>query len=198
MVYRTVAGCGTARLEDRGSTFVGHVATAESVEAAEVFVDAIQAEHPDATHAVPAYRVRADPLKEWESDDGEPAGSAGSPALTVLAREGLENVVAVVIRYYGGTELGVGGLARAYAGSVGAAVDDAGTTERRPRDRFQVTVGYDDSGSVRSVLESADVTFEAAYEAEVTFEIRVPSEEAPSLCDRIRSATGGRAAIESA
>ncbi|PSP20289.1 hypothetical protein BRC62_00180 [Halobacteriales archaeon QH_10_67_13] len=147
---------------------------------------------------MPAYRVRADPLREWESDDGEPAGSAGSPALTVLAREELENVVAVVIRYYGGTELGVGGLARAYARSVGAAVDDAGTTERRPHDRFRVTVGYDDSGSVRSVLESVDVAFEAAYEADVTFEVRVPSDEAPSLHDRIRSATGGRAAIESA
>ncbi len=193
--FRTVAGRGRARFEVRGSEFVGRVAPAGSVEAAEAFIEAVRTDHPDATHSVPAYRVRAAPLREWASDDGEPAGSAGKPALNVLQGEDVENVVAVVTRYFGGTELGVGGLARAYGRGVKASLDDAGLVERVPRETFSVAVGYDDSGSVRSLLESAGAEFEADYGAEVRFDVRVPVDGAADLRDRIRSATGGRARL---
>jgi uncharacterized YigZ family protein len=194
--YRTVAGRGQASFEVRGSEFIGHVSPAESVATAEEFIDAIGAEYDDATHNVPAYRVRAEPLREWASDDGEPSGSAGKPALNVLQQEELENVVAVVTRYYGGTNLGVGGLARAYGRGVKEAVDDAGIVEERPHERFSVTVEYDDSGTVRGVLESAGTEFEASYEEEVVFDVRVPKAEGSELRDRIRSATSGRASFE--
>jgi len=165
--YRTVAGRGRARFEIRGSEFVGHVAPADTVAAAETFVGSVRETYPDATHNVPAYRVRADPHREWADDDGEPGGSAGDPALNVLAQEGLLNVVAVVTRYYGGTNLGVGGLARAYARGVKQALDDAGTVEQRPQVRFTVGVEYDDSGTVRGILESADASFDADYSGSV-------------------------------
>jgi uncharacterized YigZ family protein len=194
--YRTVAGRGQASFEVRGSEFIGHVSPAESVATAEEFIDAIGAEYDDATHNVPAYRVRAEPLREWASDDGEPSGSAGKPALNVLQQEELENGVAVVTRYYGGTNLGVGGLARAYGRGVKEAVDDAGIVEERPHERFSVTVEYDDSGTVRGVLESAGTEFEASYEEEVVFDVRVPKAEGSELRDRIRSATSGRASFE--
>jgi uncharacterized YigZ family protein len=193
--YRTVAGPGRAAFEVRGSEFVGHVRPARTVESAEAVIASVREERADATHNVPAYRVRADPLREWADDDGEPGGSAGKPALKVLQRESVESVVAVVTRYYGGTELGVGGLARAYGRAVGDALDDAGTVERRPHEQFTVAVGYDDSGTVRSLLESAGVDFEATYDAEVSFEVRVPTAEAARLRDRIRSATSGRASL---
>ncbi|WP_049985492.1 IMPACT family protein [Halobellus rufus] len=135
-------------------------------------------------------------LREYQSDDGEPTGSSGKPALNVLVQRDLRNVVAVVTRYYGGTNLGVGGLARAYSRAVKEAVDDAGVVETVPHETFAVTVEYDDSGTVRGLLESADVEFEAAYEADVAFEVRVPVGEAAALRDRIRSATSGRAEIE--
>jgi uncharacterized YigZ family protein len=193
--YRTVAGRGQVAFEVRGSEFLGHVAPADTVDAAEAFLGEVRAAHPDATHAVPAYRVRADPLREYASDEGEPAGSAGKPALNVLQGEGLENVAAVVVRYYGGTDLGVGGLVRAYGRAVTEAVADAGTEQRRPRERFRVTVDYDDSGSVRGILEGADADFEAAYEERVTFAVSAPESAASGLRDRIRSATSGRADI---
>ncbi|MFB6075170.1 MAG: YigZ family protein [Haloarculaceae archaeon] len=194
--YRTVAGRGRAAFEVRGSEFVGHVAPARDREAAEAFVASVREEYADATHNVPAYRVRDDPLREWASDDGEPAGSAGKPALNVLQQRGIENVVAVVTRYYGGTNLGVGGLARAYSRAVRDAVDDAGVTVESPHERLRVTVDYDDSGTVRSVLESEGVEFSAAYVERVSFAVRVPVADAPGLRDRIASATSGRATIE--
>lgn len=200
--FRTVAGRGRAAFEIRGSEFVGRVAPVGSVEAAESFVSEVNDEHPDASHNVPAYRVRVESggpgtgggvlLREWQSDDGEPTGSAGKPALNVLARRDLENAVAVVTRYFGGTELGVGGLARAYSRGVTEAVDDAGVVDTVPHERFSLVAAYDDSGTVRGILESADAAFEADYGETVTFEVRVPVTEAATLRDRIRSATSGR------
>ncbi|WP_336001320.1 IMPACT family protein [Halorientalis halophila] len=194
--YRTLAGRGEAAFEIQGSEFIGHAAPVPDVAAAEDFVAEIGEAYADATHNVPAYRVRADPLAEWSSDADEPSGSAGKPALNVLQGEELENVVAVVTRYYGGTNLGVGGLARSYARGVKLAVEDAGIVERRPHESFSITVAYDDSGTVRGLLESAAVEFDADYEAEVSFDVRVPVADAPELRDRIMSATSGRATID--
>ena len=194
--YRTVADRGAARFEVRGSEFIGHVAPARTVAAAEEFVAEVRDEYADATHNVPAYRVRADPFREWASDDGEPSGSAGDPALNVLQQEEIENVVAVVTRYYGGTNLGVGGLARSYSRAVKDGLDAAGTTTERPHETFAVAVDYDDSGTVRGILESEGVEFDADYAERVAFDVRVPVEAGSALRDRIRSATSGRAEID--
>jgi len=192
--YLTVAERAQAEFEVKGSEFLGYVAPAESVGAAEAFVSEVREAYADATHNVPAYRVPAgrEMLREWSSDDGEPTGSAGKPALNVLVQRDLRNVVAVVTRYYGGVNLGVGGLARAYARGVSDAVDAAGVVEERPHERVELTVDYDDSGTVRGILESTGVEFDAAYEARVTFDVRVPVDDADGLRDRLRSATGGR------
>lgn len=187
---------GRAAFEVRGSEFIGHVAPVTTVDEAESFVARVADEYDDATHNVPAYRVRADPLREYSSDDGEPSGSAGKPALNVLQQRDVENAVAVVTRYYGGTNLGVGGLARSYSRAVKDAVDDAGVVTERPHERFSVTVEYDDSGDVRGILESAGVEFDADYAEEVVFDVRVPVVESDDLRDRIASATSGRARTE--
>ena len=196
--FLTVEERASANFEVQGSEFIGHVRPVETVEAAEAFVAEIRDTYADATHNVPAYRVRASPFREYSSDDAEPSGSAGKPALNVLQQREIENAAAVVTRYYGGTNLGVGGLARAYGKAVKQAVDAGGVVESVPHERFVVTVAYDDSGSVRGLLESAGVEFSAAYEADVQFEVRVPRAQADGLRDRIRSATSGRADIESA
>ncbi|QLD88976.1 YigZ family protein [Natronomonas salina] len=190
--YLTLADRASARFAVQGSEFIGHAAPVESVDAAEAFVESVEAEYPDATHNVPAYRVRADPFREYSSDDGEPSGSAGKPMLSVLQGRDLENVAVVVTRYYGGTNLGVGGLVRAYSQATKDAVDAAGTVEERPHERFAATVDYDDSGTVRGVLESEAVEFDADYGERVTFEVRVPVADADAVRDRLRSATSGR------
>ena len=201
--YRTIDGPGESAFEIRGSRFLGHARPVRSADAADAFLAEIESEYGDATHNVPAYRVRTGDgtpgegmLREYADDDGEPTGSAGKPALNVLVQRDLENVAAVVTRYYGGTNLGVGGLARAYSRAVTEAVDDARVVEHEPREELWIAVGYDDSGTVRGIVESTDATFEAVYEERVTFEVLVPRSGAGDLRDRIRSATSGRAEIE--
>ncbi|WP_276261388.1 IMPACT family protein [Haloglomus litoreum] len=194
--YRTLAGRGRAEFTVNGSEFIGHAAPAGGVEAAEDFVTEIREAFPDATHNVPAYRVNADPFREYSSDDGEPSGSAGKPILNVLQGREVEDAVVVVTRYYGGTNLGVGGLVRSYSRAAKEAITDAGVTWTRPHERLVATVDYDDSGTVRGVLESAGVEFDASYEAAVRFDARVPTREATALRDRLLSATSGRVDLE--
>ena len=198
--FRTVAEPATSTFVVQGSEFLGHVRPVESVADAEAFIEEVSEEYADATHNVPAYRVRADSdgefLREYSSDEGEPSGSAGKPALNVLTQRDLENVAVVVTRYYGGTNLGVGGLVRAYSRAVKEGVDEAGVIERAPHERVAITVAYDDSGTVRGILESEGYEFDADYDEQVHFSVSVPIAEAEALRDRLRSATGGRVDLE--
>ncbi len=194
-VYRTVAAPASAGFEVRGSEFVGEIAPAEDTEAAESFVERVAEQYDDASHAVPAYRVREDPLREWSSDDGEPSGSAGKPALNVLQGEELENVVCVVVRYFGGTKLGYGGLVRAYGRGVREAIAAADVVEERPHTRLAVETAYDDSGTVRGIVESAGYEFDAEYGEWVVLSVRVPVEETEAFADRLNDATSGRVEI---
>jgi putative IMPACT (imprinted ancient) family translation regulator len=224
--HRTVAGRADASVSLRGSRFIGHVAPTDSVADAEAFVERARSEYAEATHNVPAYRVRVRSdrrerpaesggveagrtagvesgsqrrdgwLREYASDDGEPSGSAGKPILNVLQGEALENVVCVVTRFYGGTNLGTGGLVRAYGRTTKAAIEAAGICEKQPQAGATVIVSYDDSGTVRAVLESESVAFEARYEEQVSFRVEAPEPDAPGIYDRLRSATNGRVRIE--
>ncbi|MFB6361734.1 MAG: YigZ family protein [Halobacteriales archaeon] len=199
--FDTVAGPGEASFEVRGSTFIGHVQAVEDVNQADASIDEIASNHPDASHLVPGYRIRTgdgrgELLREWSKDAGEPTGSAGRPVVNVLAGRELENVLAVVARYFGGTELGDGGLARAYGQAATAAVEDAGVVTRRPHRRYTVEVEYDDSGTVRSILEATATEFEAEYGSAARFAVRVPASDPDGVLDRLRSATSGRVKVE--
>lgn len=193
--YRTVAGPGEAGLRVRGSKFIGSIDHVPDEPGAVAVIVAVETEYADATHVVPAYRIRADPFREYASDAGEPSGSAGDPILTVLRGEELENVVAVVVRYYGGTNLGIGGLVRAYQDAIKRAIEDAGVVDREPRNRLVVETTYDDSGTVRAVLESSDATFTGSYEETVRFAVDVPVASIEAVTDRLRDATSGRVSI---
>jgi uncharacterized YigZ family protein len=101
------------------SRFIGIVAPAFNVEAAKAFVEEIRQGFADATHCVPAYLIgHGASVIAHCSDDGEPSGTAGRPVLTVLQGSGMGDISAVVVRYFGGTKLGTGGLVRAYGDAI--------------------------------------------------------------------------------
>lgn len=106
-------------LFDRNSRFITSAGPAFSVEEAQGFIRRIKRKYPDATHHVPVYLIGhgASTIAHC-SDDGEPSGTAGRPALSVLQGSDIGDIVIVVTRYYGGTKLGTGGLVRAYGDSV--------------------------------------------------------------------------------
>ena len=101
------------------SRFIASLAPAKSVEEAREYIAEIKRRYPDATHNVPAFVIgHGKSLITHCSDDGEPSGTSGRPALAVLQGSGLGNVSVVVTRYFGGTKLGTGGLVKAYGDAV--------------------------------------------------------------------------------
>ena len=108
-----------AELQVSNSTFIASASPAFSVEEAKSFIDQVKETYHDATHNVPVYIIGHPPSTiEHSNDDGEPSGTAGRPALSVLRGSGLGDIVVVITRYFGGTKLGTGGLVRAYSDSV--------------------------------------------------------------------------------
>lgn len=150
MSYFTVAKAWTREERIKGSAFIAFVTPVGGVEDALEKLAAVRAEHADATHNCWAYRVGAEVRF---SDDGEPGGTAGRPMLEVLQKRGLDHVLAVVTRYYGGTKLGAGGLVRAYGGSLAKALDEAGRVEVRDTVSRTVSAPFADLDAVHRLLD---------------------------------------------
>lgn len=129
MQYRTIRAAASAEFVEKRSRFIGYISPVTTQEDAAAFIDSIRSKHWDATHNVPAYIIREGNICRF-SDDGEPQGTAGMPALNVLQKEGLTDCVLVVTRYFGGILLGGGGLVRAYSHAAKLAVDAGGTVTR--------------------------------------------------------------------
>jgi len=117
--FRIPAQRNRVEIEVLKSRFIASIAPAFSVDQARAFIQEIKKEFSDASHNVPAFLIgHGASVIAHSSDDGEPSGTAGRPALIVLQGSGLGDVVVVVTRYFGGTKLGTGGLVRAYTDAV--------------------------------------------------------------------------------
>jgi uncharacterized YigZ family protein len=125
------------------SRFIANLSPVFSVEQARVFIARIRHEFSDASHNVPAYLLGSGvSVIEHCSDDGEPSGTAGRPALAVLKGSGLGDVAVVVSRYFGGTKLGTGGLVRAYSEAVRQVVTAVPRAERLPTVTVMLDLPY--------------------------------------------------------
>ncbi|MEO8275184.1 MAG: YigZ family protein [Thermoanaerobaculia bacterium] len=138
-------------MREQGSRFFAYLAPAATVEGARAFLDEVKRRFPDATHHCFAWRIGWPPV-ERAADAGEPAGTAGQPILRALAGARLSDVGAVVVRWFGGTKLGKGGLSRAYSAVTLAALALLPTREEFPRRRFRLTLPYDRIGVVKRLV----------------------------------------------
>lgn len=112
--YNTIEKPSQAEYKDRGSRFLAYAFSIQSVDDFKKELKALKDEHPKAVHHCFAYRLGTDGTNFRASDDGEPSGSAGKPILGQIDSKGLTNTAVVVVRYFGGTLLGVPGLITAY------------------------------------------------------------------------------------
>ncbi len=161
-------GRAEAEVREQGSRFLAYLAPAATSEAAKELLEGLRKRYPDATHHCFAWRIGWPP-EERAADAGEPAGTAGQPMLRALAGAGMTDVVAVVVRWFGGTKLGKGGLARAYTAATQAALAALPTQHQLPRRRFRLCVPYERIGAVKRLVrapavELASETYLAAAE----------------------------------
>ena len=149
----------THELEIKRSRFITWVGRVESEDEAREFIHAAREAFPDARHHCSAFIVHVDGAQpiERSSDDGEPSGTAGTPMLEVLKGSGLVNVCAVVIRYFGGTKLGTGGLVSAYTHAVTGALDDLPRATRNLRELITVNLPHAEAGRIESELRNAGI-----------------------------------------
>ncbi|GAB2742558.1 YigZ family protein [Amycolatopsis magusensis] len=195
--YRTVAAAGVHEIEVRRSRFLCALAPVDSAEAArEVIAERRRAE-PAARHHCHAFVLDPDGRTQRSSDDGEPAGTAGTPMLEVLRRRGLTGTVAVVSRHFGGVLLGAGGLIRAYGQAVADALDVVGTVEYRRLNLLRVSVDYGRAGRVEGELHSSKYRVTStSYDDAARFEVGVRPDQVADFRAWLADLTGGSAAVE--
>ena len=186
----------TAELEERGSRFLAIAEPVADRPGAEALFAREARAHRNPTHVVPAFRLRDE--TSFSSDAGEPAGSAGAPLLAALAGAGLHDVAAVVVRWYGGTNLGVGGLVRAYGGALARALEGAPVVRCERAADVRLRYGHEQTSAVmRCVTTHAGRELEHSYgEQGVELRFRVPLGRCDSLQRCLRDSTRGAVALE--
>ena len=178
------------------SRFICTIGRAESPERAHAFIREVATVHGNATHNCWAFVAGAPGSTQriGMSDDGEPHGTAGRPMLTVLLHSGVGEIAAVVTRYYGGTQLGTGGLVRAYSLAVQSALAILPRAERVEYAGLTVNVAYAHLSAVQHAVQSFEAQVVAdVYAEQVTLQLRVPVSHLPALRLAIGNATGGQA-----
>ncbi|MGQ9413394.1 YigZ family protein [Streptococcus pluranimalium] len=157
MNYKTITSNYTTEEEIKKSRFICHLKRVTSEEEARDFIAAIKKEHYRANHSCSAMIIGENSEVKRSSDDGEPSGTAGVPMLTVLEKQELTNVVAVVTRYFGGIKLGAGGLIRAYTGSVAQALNEIGLVTVKEQVGLQVILTYPQYQTFANFLEQENL-----------------------------------------
>lgn len=191
---RTVAAPSGLEIDKiKGSRFIARVAPVRDAADIERFLTACREELPDAGHHCFAWRLAGADRMRY-SDDGEPSGTAGRPILQEIDGRDLVDVAVVVMRYFGGTRLGTGGLVRAYGGAAAAALDAAEVVESRIVQSLIVTFDYPLTGPVQGVLSAYGLEPTAAdYGAEVRLELAVPEEQVDEVRRALVDGTHGAA-----
>ena len=193
--YFVPAGSGEAEFVEKRSSFLGHVRFAETEDAAREFINDMKKKHYDARHNCWCYIIRGGAVRY--SDDGEPQGTAGLPMLEVFRREGVENVVCVVTRYFGGVLLGTGGLLRAYTKSAKDALDAAGIAAVRRWVKLETVCPY----SLLERMKTECMALEGAvsdveYGADVRMSFLLPEAKAEAFCARVTELSAGQSSAQ--
>lgn len=143
--FKTIMQDAQAEIEEKKSRFIANVYYIENAEEAEEHLKQIKKKYFDARHNCFAYRIlEENGVKEKQSDDGEPSGTAGAPMLNILQKNNLYNVLIVVTRYFGGTLLGTGGLVRAYSDATIKSLENAKVIIQTKGYLINVVIEYKD------------------------------------------------------
>ena len=188
--YLVPTGYGEDEFIEKRSRFIGHIFPVETEEEALEKIQQLKKKYYDATHNCWAYVIRGGAMRF--SDDGEPGGTAGNPMMQVLQREGLNNVVCIVTRYFGGVLLGAGGLVRAYTKGAKIAIDAAGKSMKRVWTVLYLPCPYTYYERVKLEIAAFDgILRDTQFGAEVEMEILLAAAKTQPFLDRIMDMTAG-------
>ncbi|MDD2921692.1 MAG: YigZ family protein [Anaerolineales bacterium] len=180
------------------SRFIATLAPALSIDEARAFMARIRKEFADATHNVPVYIIGGgNTVTEYFSDDGEPSGTAGKPALAVLRGSGLGDAVLVVTRYFGGTLLGTGGLVKAYTESAQVVVKEVGRGRRVLAHAVMLAIPYNllERARLLAARLGAEILGED-FAADITMTLQIPVDAFDAFQNEVRELSAGKIRAE--
>ncbi len=155
--YKTIKSPSEGLFKDKGSKFLAFVYPFEDENELKKYIEPLRKEHFKAVHFCYAYRLGLDKTNFRVNDDGEPSGSAGRPILNVLLSKEITNILVVVVRYWGGTLLGVPGLINAYKSTTEEALENAEIIEKTVNNVYQITYGYVQMNDIMKVVKDFDL-----------------------------------------
>lgn len=189
--YRTIAAPSEGLFKDRGSKFIAYAYPVRDEGAAKESVAAVKAEHPKARHHCWAYRLTPDRSVFRINDDGEPSGTAGRPILNALLSADVTNVLLVVVRYFGGTLLGVPGLINAYKSAAHDALANAEVVELTVNDVYRVTVDYEQLNEVMRVVKAEDLNVvKQEFDNRCAVELEIRQTQVGPVLGRLKKVEG--------
>lgn len=156
--YNTIAQTSTAEFKDRGSKFIAYAFPIETADDFKQQLQVIKKEHPKAVHHCFAYRIGTDGNTFRSSDDGEPSGTAGKPILGQIDSKELTNIAVVVVRYWGGTLLGVPGLINAYKTAAALAFQVTPITQKQVEIKYSIEFDYTRMNEIMMILKQYNCT----------------------------------------
>ena len=178
------------QIEIEKSKFLGYAIAINSEEEAKEEINKIRKEHPKATHHCYAYVLKD---KQKSNDDGEPAGTAGIPILEIIKQFGLENVLIVVVRYFGGIKLGAGGLVRAYARSAKEVLLISKIHEIKTLPTYNLVFDYNYISSMENFIAKNQLKIlDKEYELKVSYKLLL---ETPGVLEKITDFMQGKIEI---
>jgi uncharacterized YigZ family protein len=194
--YLTIGHDGVAEIEESRSRFRCTLARVTDEEGARAVVEQVRRQHWDARHHCTAFVVGPARAIEGSSDAGEPPGTGGAPMLEVIRGRELTDVVAVVSRWFGGTLLGTGGLARAYAGATRAALEEVGTLELVLQELCEVEVDIAAVGQLEHALRSRGArVLGVEYTGEASLRFAIPPRARAVAEEIVAELTSGTASL---
>lgn len=155
--YTTIKGPAKGEYKEKGSKFLAFAYPVSSEEEIREFLSELRRSYHDASHHCYAWRLGAEMDRYRVNDDGEPSGSAGNPIYGQIQSRNLTNLLVVVVRYFGGTLLGVGGLIQAYRESAREALENAREIRKKVKTEVRVRFGYERMNSVMTLVKELGI-----------------------------------------
>ncbi len=195
--YIAPKSAGKSELSVKKSVFISYAAPVKSPEEATNFLSEIKGKYPDARHHVYAWSISGEVFREKYSDDHEPSGTAGLPISTILSSNNISNVIVVVVRYFGGTLLGTGGLVRAYTNAATDALNKSDLRLMEENTIYSLTTDYGDFEKIkRHCVEKSHLVSDEKYTENISFKISVSSAKKELFLTEISDITNGQVSLK--
>ncbi len=185
-IYKTIKSPSEGLFKDKGSKFLAFAYPFTDENQVKSIIEPLRKEHFKAVHFCYAYRIGMDKTNFRVNDDGEPSGSAGRPILNVLLSKEITNILVVVVRYWGGTLLGVPGLINAYKSATEEALESAEIIEKTVNEIYQITYGYVQMNDIMKVVKDFDLKIiNQKFDNQCVIEIELRTSLSPQVLGKL-------------